>query len=80
MLLTGACYVMHILHQGIVCMPIIYTFVYCLDLYTDIVKKPKRRPEEEYMQCTCARSGGSRESCERECICRYINEQNIIRT
>ena len=39
-------------------MPIIYTFVYCLDLYTDIylVKKPKRRPEEEYMQCTCARS------------------------
>lgn len=37
-----------------------------------LVKKPKRRPEDEYMQCACARAGGSRESCERDCICSML--------
>ncbi|KAI5077321.1 hypothetical protein GOP47_0007145 [Adiantum capillus-veneris] len=37
-----------------------------------LVKKPKRRPENEFMQCTCARAGKSRESCERDCICSML--------
>ncbi|MCO5583216.1 hypothetical protein L7F22_037124 [Adiantum nelumboides] len=37
-----------------------------------LVKKPKRRSENEFMQCTCARAGKLRESCERDCICSML--------
>ncbi|MCO5562211.1 hypothetical protein L7F22_015837 [Adiantum nelumboides] len=37
-----------------------------------LVKKPKRRPEDEYMQCACASTGGSKASCERDCICSML--------
>lgn len=34
-----------------------------------IVKKPKRRLEDEYMQCSCRPAGGMQESCGQDCIC-----------
>lgn len=34
-----------------------------------LVKRPKRRLEDEYMQCSCIPAGGSQESCGRDCIC-----------
>eukprot|EP00250_Pteridium_aquilinum_P022813 c2573_g1_i1 orf=282-2036(+) len=37
-----------------------------------LVKKPKRRLEDEYMQCACASAGGSRASCEKDCICSML--------
>lgn len=37
-----------------------------------LVKKPKKRPENEFMQCACARAGNLRESCERDCICSML--------
>ncbi|KAH7428970.1 hypothetical protein KP509_09G024900 [Ceratopteris richardii] len=37
-----------------------------------LVKKPKKCPENEFMQCACAQAGNSRESCERDCICSML--------
>lgn len=37
-----------------------------------LVKKPKKRAENEFMQCACARAGKSRESCDRDCICSML--------
>eukprot|EP00249_Psilotum_nudum_P018886 c27003_g1_i1 orf=507-2315(+) len=34
-----------------------------------LVKRPKRRPEDECMQCTCKPALGSNESCGKDCLC-----------
>ncbi|KAH7431610.1 hypothetical protein KP509_08G056800 [Ceratopteris richardii] len=37
-----------------------------------LIKKPKRRPQDEYMQCACGSAGGLNSTCEKDCICSML--------